>query len=144
MLSRILVIACAVILIALDFCIPYLSEWYDGYSDSFSVIGGPMYLHMTVTLYICDTLGLCAIAALHMLLGNISRGKVFIERNTQCLRAISWACMLAGAAFFLLGFRRATFWLPSFFCFMLGLVMRVLKNVFEEAVEIKAENDFTI
>ena len=27
---------------------------------------------------------------------------------------------------------------------MFGLVMRVLKNVFEKAVEIKSENDFTI
>jgi hypothetical protein len=27
---------------------------------------------------------------------------------------------------------------------MFGLIMRVLKNVFEKAVEIKTENDFTI
>ena len=27
---------------------------------------------------------------------------------------------------------------------MFGLIMRVLKNVFEKAVEIKSENDFTI
>jgi len=27
---------------------------------------------------------------------------------------------------------------------MLGLVIRVLKNVFEKAVELKSENDFTI
>jgi hypothetical protein len=34
--------------------------------------------------------------------------------------------------------------LPAFAAIMFGLIMRVLKNVFEEAVEIKSENDFTI
>jgi hypothetical protein len=32
----------------------------------------------------------------------------------------------------------------AFFAMFLGLVMRVLKNVFEKAVELKSENDFTI
>lgn len=32
----------------------------------------------------------------------------------------------------------------AFFAVMLGLVIRVLKNVFEKAVELKSENDFTI
>lgn len=144
MLSRILVITCAVLLIALDFCIPYLSERFDSFTQSFSLIGGSVYLHMNITLYICDALGLCAIAALHILLRNISHEKVFVDSNTLCLRIISWACMLAGAALFLLGLRRASFWLPSFFCVMLGVVMRVLKNVFQEAVEIKTENDLTV
>jgi hypothetical protein len=34
--------------------------------------------------------------------------------------------------------------MPAVVVLMLGLVMRVLKNVFEKAVEIKSENDFTI
>ena len=32
----------------------------------------------------------------------------------------------------------------GFLAIMFGLIMRVLKNVFEKAVEIKSENDFTV
>lgn len=52
--------------------------------------------------------------------------------------------MLAGCAFFILGLLRFIFMTAAFFAVMLGLVIRVLKNVFEKAVELKSENDFTI
>ena len=52
--------------------------------------------------------------------------------------------MLAGAAFLILGIWRFVFIFPAFMAVMFGLIMRVLKNVFEKAVEIKTENDFTI
>jgi hypothetical protein len=39
---------------------------------------------------------------------------------------------------------RDIFIFAGFFSVMFGLIMRVLKNVFEKAVEIKSENDFTI
>ena len=64
--------------------------------------------------------------------------------KSACLRGISWACMLAGCAFAVLGLWRFLSIMPAFAAVMFGLVMRVLKNVFEEAVEIKSENDFTI
>ncbi|MDD7184432.1 MAG: DUF2975 domain-containing protein [Oscillospiraceae bacterium] len=73
-----------------------------------------------------------------------NREKVFIEQNTLCLRRISWACMLAGTAFLVLGLWRFIFLLAGFLAIMFGLIMRVLKNVFEKAVEIKSENDFTV
>ena len=47
-------------------------------------------------------------------------------------------------AFAVMALWRYLFFLPAFFAVMFGLIMRVLKNVFEQAVEIKSENDFTI
>lgn len=52
--------------------------------------------------------------------------------------------MLAGTAFLVLGLWRFIFLLAGFLAIMFGLIMRVLKNVFEKAVEIKSENDFTV
>lgn len=52
-----------------------------------------------------------------------------------------YAC---GVAFFVLGLWRFVFMLAGFVAVMFGLIMRVLKNVFEKAVDIKSENDFTI
>jgi len=39
---------------------------------------------------------------------------------------------------------RFEFLFPAFFAMFLGLIIRVLKNVLEKAVELKSENDFTI
>jgi hypothetical protein len=52
--------------------------------------------------------------------------------------------MLAGFSMIVLALWRAIFIFAAFLLVFFGLVMRVLKNVFENAVEIKSENDFTI
>ncbi len=53
-------------------------------------------------------------------------------------------CMFAAISFAVIGLWRVVFLMPALFAAMLGLILRVLKNVFEKAVEIKSENDFTI
>ena len=70
--------------------------------------------------------------------------QVFTDRVVSCLRTISWCCFIE-AGLLCLGivyFRL----LPvlAFVAGFLGLVLRVVKNVIEEAVALKAENDFTI
>lgn len=144
MLSRILVTAFSAFLAALAFFVPFIAEWLTEVSDGMGLIGGSIYLPSMIVMYVCDALGIWAIAELHILLHNITKGEIFVPQNTACLRGISWACMLAGCAFAVLGLWRFLSALPAFAAVMLGLIMRVLKNVFEEAVEIKSENDFTI
>ena len=74
----------------------------------------------------------------------VRRHQVFTDRAVSCLRTISWCCFIE-AGLLCLGivyFRL----LPvlAFVAGFLGLVLRVVKNVIEEAVALKAENDFTI
>ena len=144
MLSRILVVCFSVMIFMLTFFVPFVADWYEGVSEGMGLIGGSVYVPMMVTLYVCEGLAVWAVAELHILLKNISKGEVFVERNTRCLRGISWACLLAGGAFGIMALWRFLVFLPAFFAVMFGLIMRVLKNVFEQAVEIKSENDFTI
>lgn len=74
----------------------------------------------------------------------VRRGGVFTAAAVSSLRTISWCCfleaglLLAGTGFFAL--------MPvlAFVAAFLGLVLRVVKNVIEEAVALKQENDFTI
>lgn len=108
------------------------------------LLSGSVTVPMCIVIYVCLAFALSALAALHILLSNINSGKVFIPQNTRCLRLISWACMLAGAALVVLGLWRFVFLFAALLAVMVGLVMRVMKNVFEKAVEIKSENDFTI
>ena len=74
----------------------------------------------------------------------VRRRQVFTDGAVSCLRTISWCCFIE-AGLLCLGivyFRL----LPvlAFVAGFLGLVLRVVKNVIEEAVALKAENDFTI
>lgn len=144
MLSITLVYALMFLLAALLFCIPAISKWYETISSSVGFIKGEIFIPICIMLYICDFFGICAVLALRTLLNNISKDKVFIEQNTKCLRIISWCCIFVGITFCIFGLWRLSFFFGAFFAFFLGLVMRVLKNVFEKAVEIKTENDFTI
>lgn len=144
MLSRILAAGFTAMIFMMTFFVPFAADWYEGVSEGIGLIGGSVYIPVIVTLYVCEALAIWAVVELHILLGNINKGEVFTERNTKCLRGISWACMLAGCAFAVMALWRFLFFLPAFFAVMFGLIMRVLKNVFEQAVEIKSENDFTI
>lgn len=144
MLSRMLVYTLLVLLLAALVCVPAISKWYDTISAGVGFIKGSTFVPVCVMLYICDVFALFAVNALRILLNNINNDLVFTEQNTKCLRTISWACMLAGVTFAVFGIWRFSFFFAAFFAVFLGLVMRVLKNVFEKAVEIKSENDFTI
>jgi len=96
-------------------------------------------------IYVVCAIALAALCLLHGMLSRIRRGDVFSAGNVQALRRISWlcfACALAlvcgayvcGLSFILIGLMAA----------FVGLILRVVKNVFAAAVEIKTENDFTV
>ncbi len=109
----------------------------------------PDYLTGRLGLFLLSTYTIAAPAAgallgLRRLLQNISAGAVFIDENVRILRLLSWCCILAGllcgaSAFYYLPFAE----LAAAALFM-GLILRVVKNVFAEAVRLKDENDYTI
>lgn len=143
-LSRILTVSTAGLFLILTFFVPAVAAWYEDISDGIGLIHTGIVLPMCICLYIAEFLGFCALWSLYRLLENINKDKVFIAENTRCLRLISWECMLAGVAFAVIGLWRFVFFMPALMAVMFGLIMRVLKNVFEKAVEIKSENDYTI
>lgn len=75
----------------------------------------------------------------------VKKRQVFTDRAVSCLRTISWCCFIEAGLFVLSG---ALFFgidlVLAFVAGFLGLVLRVVKNVIEEAVALKKENDFTI
>ncbi len=81
---------------------------------------------------------------LFRLLQNISSGEVFVDANVQCLRVLSWTCFLAAAICLASAFYYISYAFVAAMAGFMGLIMRVVKNVFAEAVAIKQENDFTI
>jgi hypothetical protein len=95
--------------------------------------------------YACCIPAIAALLLLDRLLSNIMKGKVFTDENVKALRIISWCCfaealILAAAAFYFAPILFAVAVVTAFF----GLILRVVKNVIDAAVALKAESDFTI
>lgn len=89
-------------------------------------------------------IGIAADAALIILLHHVKRGIVFTDGSVACIRAISWACVAEGVIFAVLTayFRFSV--LVAAAALFIGLIVRVVKNVIEEATAIKNENDMTV
>ena len=144
-LSRILTYVCAGLAAIFALFVPEGAKWYDSVSEPIGILADHnITIPMTAVIYFCILMAFIVLWSLHKLLGNISGEKVFIPENTACLRIISWACMSAGISMAVLSLWRAIFIFAAFLLVFFSLIMRVLKNVFENAVEIKSENDFTI
>lgn len=140
-LSRMLTIASMAIAVITLFCIPYLAEWYDAISGD-----APIRNQLIVCLYISDALGILALWQLHRLLRNINRQQVFVTENASCFRIIAWCCFAVSIIWiimFLTCWRFHEF-IISFMAAFAGLVIRVIKNLIEAAVELREENDYTI
>ena len=78
------------------------------------------------------------------LLFNIKKGDTFIRANVTYLRIVSWCCFIIAIITLIGGF----FYMPFMYIAaaggFLGMLLRVLKNVMQSAVEIAEENQLTI
>lgn len=83
---------------------------------------------------------------LQRLLHNMGENRVFIPENVRHLRHISWLCIAAGGVYLAgaLAGGLAALWVLAPAAAFVGLMVRVVKNAFAQAVAIKEENDYTI
>ncbi|MBR6533865.1 MAG: DUF2975 domain-containing protein [Clostridia bacterium] len=99
----------------------------------FAAIFYPSAIFAYITLY-----------SLLRLLFNFMKEQIFISYNVKYLRRIYWCCF-AVAFITLVG---GIFYIPFGFIAVaaafVGLMLRIVKNVMQNAVEIKAENELTI
>lgn len=97
-----------------------------------------------VTLYVASAAAYVLLWNLYRLLANIEAEQVFVADNVHHLRAASWCCMAVA----LLCLGGAVFYLPMVMvaaaAAFMGLIVRIIKNVFQRAIGMKAELDLTI
>ena len=101
------------------------------------------------TLIIADAYAMLAVAFLTVinilfLLRTVSKGLVFSKRAIMQLNSLMICCFIEG-----LLFASITFYFQLALCVaiiagLLGLLLRVVTHVIEEAIRLKQENDFTI
>ena len=122
------------------FIMPYAADRYDEvsiYSDSVKV-------PLMVTFYICAAVGFVILFVLDKLVSNIRKKQVFTEENVKYLRILSYCCFGITIVTLVFARLRIIVFIITFAAAFFGLILRVIKNCFEEAVRLREENDFTI
>ena len=140
LLSFILVRVLFLLAVASIFTLPWLVDVYINFSKKDTGISTPL----LITLYSCLVPAFGVLICLDRILLNIRKGLVFVAQNVQYLRILSWCCFAFSLICLLSGYYYVLFLLIGFAAAFFGLILRVLKNVFEQAVELKEESDFTV
>ena len=143
-ISRVIVYFFTLLLIVLD-----ITGWWIGMRlEGAAILRHRMSfddcLCFIICLYTCSFPAYYVLYSLHRLLVNIASGKVFIPENVQYLRRSSW-CLFIAAAICLVG----VIWLRVLLTIVasagfVGLIVRVVKNIFEQAIAMKEELDLTV
>ena len=96
------------------------------------------------SVYLCSIPAWLTLWSLWRLLRNLRSGAVFTEENARLLRRVSWCCAIAAAMTALNGI----YYLPYLFVAVaegfMALIVRIVKNVFQEAAAMRSELDLTI
>lgn len=78
------------------------------------------------------------------LLGNMKAERVFEEENIALLRSVSWCCAAVAAVCLLSTLYYLPFFIAAMAAGFLALIVRIVKNVFQQAVGMKDELDYTV
>lgn len=141
-LSQILVKVCYAVVLACCIAAPMLAARYG--EKTAHIHENSVVTPLLVTLYCCVPFAVCALVCLDMLLNNVRKNQPFIARNVTLLRIISYCCFGVALAFVYFAVLRPFAFAIVFAAGFFGLLMRVVKNCFKKAVEIREENDATI
>lgn len=99
---------------------------------------------MMLTIYLCSVFGWLLLARLWQLLRNIRAQHVFMAQNVRLLRQVSWYCVGAGCICLI----SCAYYLPfaaiAIAAGFMALIVRIVKNVFQQAIDMKSELDLTI
>ena len=122
------------------FVMPYAVKLY----NSLQIADNDVTVPLLITFYLCAAAGFVILILLDRLLNNIKKGEVFTGANVKYLRILSYCCFFISVVTLIFAYFRFLSFIVTFSAAFFALILRVLKNCFEEAVRIKEENDYTI
>lgn len=156
-LSQVCVGVFAALLLALDiFTYPLVSQFCQnvhyiggsGWEQLWTVTDWKLVAVLLTAVYVGSVFAWIALYKLFRLLRQIKQGRVFVGENVKLLRAISWCCFGAAAATLVGGAAALKLILPLLVlaaaAAFMGLIVRIVKNVFQQAIAMKSELDLTI
>ena len=138
LLSRIAVILFMAALIGVALSAPWLADRLFIFS---SELGTTYFL---LTVYAGAIPSAFLLISLFCLLRRIKKGTVFIQKNVDSLRHISWCCFAGAVVSLVSSFYYISWIMVAVAAAFVGLIVRVVKNVFSKAVSLQDDADFTI
>ena len=140
-LTQVLLILFAIALLALDIFMQPVLNWYLMLRN----IGDlSLKVAMTITLYVSSAFAWLILIDMWILLRNLQKGRVFVEQNVTILRIVSYGFVALAISTFVGGFFYVPFFFVTVAAVFLTLIVRIVKNAFAEAVQMKSELDLTI
>ena len=119
---------------------PFIVNWYIRVSGREGINA----VFVIIVMYVALIPAYAAVISLWKLLAAVKREDIFTPASVSQLRLISY-CAFAEAVVFAILSNQFLFSLAiSFAGVFIGMVIRVVKNVIQTAVEVKEENDYTI
>lgn len=142
-IATILLVGCIVTAFILPTVTNILIDTPDNIGDRASITdAGRTFVHIVAYLLL-SVVTLADVLAVLLLL-RVRKGEVFTPQSVALIRYISWGCVMLCVSFALLGVYFQLALIMAFLSLFLGVCMRVVKNVIEEATFIKGENDLTV
>ena len=139
-LSQLCVVVFALCLAALDGGAHRLSAWFVTYRFGRPQLG----ILLMASIYVGSVFAWICLYQLWRLLGNIRGGEVFVAANVYRMRAVSWCCACAAVICLL----SSAYYLPFAFIAaaagFMALIVRIVKNAFQQAIAMKDELDLTV
>ena len=140
-LSMVCIWIFAAVLLAADVEAVSIARWYSGVRFA----GASTYAVMlAATIYLLSVPAWICLWNLRKLLQNIMAEKPFVEENVRYLRIVSWCCAAAAAVCLASGCYYLPFFIVAVAAAFMMLIVRIVKNVFRQAVDMKSELDLTI
>lgn len=139
-LSQVCVAIFMLLLAALDVGCYWAVQWFCGLRRMQPQLSALM----MVTVYLCSVFGWVLLARLWVLLKNLRAQRVFEAQNVKLLRQVSWCCAAACGICLASSVYYLPFALIAIAAGFMALIVRIVKNVFQQAIEMKSELDFTV
>lgn len=146
-LSRVLIFVFAAAIAALDLLCVFPLFFPDSRVLGFlrQIVSRRDFVCFAVCVFLCNVPGFLLIARMNRLLRNLQDGSVFTPENVGLLHDVSRCCI--AAALICIGGVLAglpTLLVVTLAAGFVGLIVRIVRNVFEQAILMKDELDLTV
>lgn len=140
-LSRVCVGLFAAVLLAVDIFGYKLVVWYAHLRGMGGLHQGMMFM---ASLYTLSVFAWILLWHMWKLLSNMDKEQIFTAENIRHLRTVSWCCAGAAVICAVSALYYPPFIIAAAAAAFMMLIVRIVKNVFQTASDMKSELDLTI
>ena len=139
--SRVLVWVFGVLILILDWAVWPFSRWVMRFIVDMQFRDTVL---LIICLYVCNVPGFMLLWCMDKLLRNLRQGKVFDSDNVGLLKKISICCFVVSIISLSLCSRIYFLGIVALMTAFMGLIVRIIKNVFSSAIAMRSELDLTV